>query len=144
MTNDKFINLIDDTFNTCKKLLDYKSNEYDFGEDRLHSFKVAAELQKVNNVVALRGYLTKHIISIFDMMTKYTEYPISKWEEKIHDVINYMLLLKALIIEEESRRTWCREVLNPTPASSNESNEEHYETDKEHYERDLKNYLRNK
>lgn len=99
MTNKEFNIIVNDTLNECKKLLCDKSKEYDFGEDRLHSFKVAAELQGISNIEALRGYLTKHIVSIFDMMKTPDNFSSNKWDEKILDVINYMLLLKALLLD---------------------------------------------
>jgi len=48
--------------------------------------------------------LAKHLVSVFDMVDG-IEYqktaPISQWDEKTLDSINYMILLKALIIDRQ-------------------------------------------
>lgn len=44
--------------------------------------------------------LAKHIVSIFDMIRSDIESPMEKWDEKIGDAMNYLFLLKALVLEE--------------------------------------------
>lgn len=99
MINDKFEKVVDDQFKLCKELLINKSKEYDFGDDRLHSFKVAAAMLKTTPEEALLGYLTKHIMSIYDMVPEVNKFTMHKFSEKITDTINYLLLLKALLYE---------------------------------------------
>lgn len=100
MNNSDFTKVVEDQLAYCTSLLIDKSKEYDFGSDRLHSFKVAADLLKSTPKEALLGYLTKHIISVYDMCKSKESFPIEKWDEKITDCINYFLLLKGLITEE--------------------------------------------
>ena len=69
--------------------------------DRLHNFKVAADLVGATDEQALAGMMAKHIVSIFDMCGSGKVYPIELWNEKIGDSINYMLLLKAIVLEEK-------------------------------------------
>ena len=45
--------------------------------------------------------LAKHIVSIYQMLHDASLYTDEKWDEKINDAINYLLLLKACIAEEE-------------------------------------------
>ena len=101
MINDKFEKVIDEQFTICKELLTSKSKEYDFGEDRLHSFKVAAAMLKTTPEEALLGYLTKHIMSIYDMVPEVDKFTYEKFSEKITDTINYLLLLKGLLYERK-------------------------------------------
>ena len=68
-------------------------------EDRLHNFKVAAQMQDVTPVQALAGMMAKHTVSIYDMCTSGDAYPPEVWAEKIGDSINYLLLLDALVRE---------------------------------------------
>lgn len=75
----------------CTKATEYAT------EDRLHNFKVAAELEQVPAVQALAGMMAKHTVSVYDMCKSGKEYPLALWEEKITDHINYLLLLNALI-----------------------------------------------
>ena len=81
-------------------LIYIESKEYDFGEDRLHSFKVAGQLLKSTPEEALLGYLTKHIMSIYDMVPEADKFTYNKFNEKITDTINYLLLLKGLLKEK--------------------------------------------
>ena len=101
MTNKKFEELVEEQFTICNQLLCNKSQEYDFGKDRLHSFKVAAELLKTTPEEALLGYLTKHIMSIYDMIPEVNNFSFDKFMEKITDTINYLLLLKGLLYERK-------------------------------------------
>lgn len=45
--------------------------------------------------------LAKHVISLFDMCAAgICVFPTEMWEEKITDSINYLVLLKAIIVED--------------------------------------------
>jgi len=41
--------------------------------------------------------MAKHTVSIYDMCGSGEIYDIAKWDEKITDHINYLLLLRALV-----------------------------------------------
>ena len=101
MNNKDFENIVNTQLDICKNILCDKSKEYDFGKDRLRSFKVASKLLNNNPKEALLGYLTKHIISIYDMVPESKNFTYDKFEEKITDAINYLLLLKGLLYEEK-------------------------------------------
>ena len=101
MNNKNFETLMNEQFEICKNVLCSKSKEYDFGDDRLHSFKVAAALLKQTPEEALLGYLTKHIMSIYDMVPEVNNFTYEKFSEKLTDSINYLLLLKALLYERK-------------------------------------------
>ena len=83
----------------CQKTLFRKGAEYATDQDRLHNFKVAAALQGESQMEALAGMMAKHIVSIFDMVKLHDAYDMSLWDEKIGDAINYLILLKALLLE---------------------------------------------
>lgn len=101
MNNQAFNTVIKDQLGYCESLLITKGEEYDNDtNDRLHSFKTAAQLQGITPKQALAGMLAKHTISIFDMCQDKKHFTADKWEEKITDHINYLLLLKAMVIEE--------------------------------------------
>jgi len=86
----------------CMDILTEKADEY-ATDDRLHNFRVAAELEGVTVRQALAGMMAKHTISIYDMCKDPVVYPIVLWDEKITDHINYLLLLRA-VVEEESQK----------------------------------------
>lgn len=106
MKNDIFAKVVAGQFKTCEDVLVTKSVEYtDTYEDKLAQFKTAGALQHVNPKAALFGMLAKHFCSLSDMCrAELTVYPIDAWQEKITDSINYLLLLKGLVIEEEAQR----------------------------------------
>lgn len=100
MTNEEFNKVVIDQLNLCNNLLCKKGEEYDRDTgDRFHSFKVAAELQNETPMQALAGMLAKHTVSVFDLMREGC-HDEKLWEEKITDHINYLILLKGLVIAE--------------------------------------------
>lgn len=105
MRTEQFENIINNRIETCKSVLCSKAEEY-ATDDRLHNFKVAGELQKCTPVKALGGMMSKHTVSVYDLIEDYEQgKTISKemWAEKIGDSINYLLLLTALLAERNIR-----------------------------------------
>lgn len=76
-----------------------KADEY-ATEDRLHNFKVAAELQEENATQALGGMMAKHTVSVYNMINSGEAFPKAVWEEKIGDHLTYLILLRATIVED--------------------------------------------
>lgn len=70
-------------------------------EDRLAHFKKAAAIMNTTPKAALLGMLSKHIVSVSDMCLDNKSYPLAKWDEKITDSINYLLILRAIVEEEQ-------------------------------------------
>lgn len=87
----------------CLKTLQKKAEEYAGEVDRLENFKRAGVLQDVEPETALVGMWAKHVVSVVDIVEKLEMYmaePAAELvEEKITDVINYMILLEALFAE---------------------------------------------
>ena len=103
MTQEKFVEIVNEQIDYCKSLLGCKGEEYDtFNDDRLHAFKTAAMIQHENQKQALAGMMAKHTVSIYDMCSQQTEFTEEKWIEKISDSINYLLILRAIIEEEKN------------------------------------------
>ena len=69
--------------------------------DRLAHFKKAAAIMGTTPKAALLDMFSKHIVSVSDMCTDNRDYPIEKWDEKITDSINYLLILRAIVEEEQ-------------------------------------------
>ena len=80
--------------------------------DRLHNFKVAAEIQNCTPITALAGMMCKHTVSVYDLIQRQEKgvvIPQSLWDEKINDSINYLLVKKAkrfvkLFAKEDMKR----------------------------------------
>ena len=100
MTNNQFDKVVEDQLNLCKSLLCSKGKEYDSDtNDRFHSFKVAAGLQNETPFQALAGMMAKHTVSVYDLLRSGCS-NLTIWDEKITDHINYLLLLKGLLMDE--------------------------------------------
>lgn len=109
MNTENFNKIIEDRLDKCKKVLCCKAAEY-ATEDRLHNFKVAAELQDITPMTALAGMMCKHTVSVYDLIRDHEqgkEISREMWDEKIGDSINYLLLLTALIEDENSQKCIC-------------------------------------
>lgn len=103
MTNVEFSKIVDKMLDRSRDIFVSKTEEYDLmPRDRFRQFKVAAALQNLTPKQALCGMMCKHVTSIFDMVDTDDDYPIEKWDEKITDNINYLLLLRGLIEEEKT------------------------------------------
>jgi hypothetical protein len=101
MISKDFEDIVCKQFKYCYKLLFEKAKQYNIGtEDRLHAFKVASAFEGISTKQALFGMLSKHLVSLSDMIRKDSVQPLDVWNEKISDSINYLLLLKAIIEEE--------------------------------------------
>jgi protein-tyrosine phosphatase len=107
MTADVFNEIVERRLIMCRVTLSRKKEEYSREEDRLHNFKVAALFEDVTPEMALRGMLTKHVVSVYDMVDDIEfrdKIPTHEMlHEKITDWINYALLLEALIEERRSK-----------------------------------------
>lgn len=98
MKTEKFNEIIHEQISRSLDVLVVKAKEY-ATDDRLHNFKTAAVLKQETPVQALSGMLVKHTVSIFDMCNS-NDRDMGKWNEKITDHINYLLILRALIEED--------------------------------------------
>jgi len=114
MQNSEFDRIVDKCIKIIKESLKSKGDEYAMDNaDRLINFKRGAEIKGTTPEDALFGYWLKHLTSIFDIIDEITkenkkiglifvakpDINMNLIEEKIKDNINYLILLKALLIE---------------------------------------------
>lgn len=107
MKTERFENILSERLKKCIDTLSVKANEY-ATEDRLHNFKVAAQLQNCTPITALAGMMAKHTVSVYDLAERQENGLVvtkEMWDEKIGDHINYLLLLDALITEKFDEET---------------------------------------
>lgn len=97
MNNEDFTRVIKEQLARSNTILEHKNEEYSKGGDRLHNFKVAAELMGVPVKVAVAGMMAKHTASVYDLCMSDKDEDIDIWNEKITDHINYLLILRAVI-----------------------------------------------
>lgn len=106
MTPERFQQVFSHRVADCDRTLVEKSNEYARNGDRLHVFKRAGAAKGESPESALIGMWMKQVISIIDLAQDIdtsgcAPYPV--WEEKIRDVVNYTILLDALVTERLER-----------------------------------------
>ena len=101
MKQEQFEEILNKRIDSIKETLQYKAKEYASSTDRLHNFKVAARVDKETPEEALWGMAKKHLVSIIDIKNYcgITVFPESMIKEKIGDMINYLILLEALLTE---------------------------------------------
>jgi hypothetical protein len=106
MKHKQFNKIVDNLTAMCKSLLTSKNEEYAREGDKLHNFKKASRFAEGQSQMgALKGFLLKHTVSIYDMMDDHIQgdtSPVTLWEEKIVDHINYLIILYAMVIEESN------------------------------------------
>lgn len=102
MTYQEFEKCFEARVDLCRRVLVGKNQEYARGDDKLHNFKEAAAMESESPEQALRGMLLKHWQSLRDLcndLDKGQFHPISLWDEKLGDGLNYLFLLNALVKE---------------------------------------------
>ena len=102
MTDEFFNAIVKEKAHKYNNILFAKCEEYATA-DILHSFKMMANYLQCTPQQALMGCLAKHLVSLSDMVQDQGEYTDDIWDEKIGDSINYLFLLRALVIEEDEK-----------------------------------------
>ncbi|QKY79444.1 hypothetical protein SEA_AFLAC_53 [Gordonia phage Aflac] len=107
MESAVFNQLVEDTLAEVKQILVAKGVEYVPGgeeQDRFHNFEISAAFNQQRSTEALWGFLTKHLVSLSDMVkVDSTDHTMAKWDEKIHDAIIYLILLKGIVTENDDK-----------------------------------------
>ena len=98
-TPEQFNEILEKRILSIKSILGNKAKEYAMGGDRLHNFKVAARVKNESPEKALWGMAIKHLVCIIDMVDGELEATAPMVDEKIGDMINYLILLEALMKE---------------------------------------------
>jgi hypothetical protein len=104
MNRDQFENILDAQITRVRDVLVVKAAEY-ATEDHLANFKKVAHLRRVTLGQAITGMMAKHTVSIYDMAESGNDFALAVWDEKITDHINYLILLRAAIVETISQRS---------------------------------------
>lgn len=98
MTTKEFNKMLNRRLKKIRITLKLKAKEYAM-EDRLHNFKIAARMNNTTSEKALWGMLTKHLISVMDMIEGRKKITRERIDEKVGDTINYFVLLEGVLNE---------------------------------------------
>ncbi len=105
MTDSEFESVVTSACAQIVKVLQSKAAEYARG-DRLSNFKKAAAAMSCVPEKACVAFWMKHVISINDLVNDVEagkRVPMAMWEEKIGDAVNYLVLLKAIVVERNGK-----------------------------------------
>ena len=98
-----FDELVERETKRMKDVMCSKSADYSADDDKLFNFKLAAELDGVSPIEALRGMWLKHRTSIRQGLDELIDGKCRSkewWIEKLTDDRNYSILLQALLTEK--------------------------------------------
>lgn len=101
MDAKEFNKIVEKRIDKIRSVLIEKAKEYASDQDRLHNFKVAARISGETPEKALDGMMLKQYVSYRDIIEKVGHKGLSLAiiDEKITDMINYLILFEALIME---------------------------------------------
>ena len=113
MTREEFETVVRSLNAKLTALRNKKAEEYAPGTDRLQNFKTAAEMNHETIPSAIWGMMSKHIVSLADMIRmEYRAkddrrvpiihtFELKEWEAKLFDAIIYLQLLYAALKEDK-------------------------------------------
>ena len=108
MTKEEFEGIVKNLNLRLAKLRNKKGEEYAPEDDRLQNFKTSAEMNHETVPSAIWGMLSKHLISLADMVRREyrvdpynSEFNLGEWEAKLFDAIIYLQLLYAALKEDK-------------------------------------------
>lgn len=99
MNREEFGQIVLTTLEECKSVLDTKRRDYAPDDDRLANFKSVGLMMALEPQTVCLTYLMKHLDAIAshcDSLDLSVEY----FDSRIVDCINYLLLLKAILVEK--------------------------------------------
>lgn len=104
MTHEQFCLYVTRFINEIKQLLIEKSCEYSMAGDKFHNFECGARLTIQTREQVLYGFMLKHLISLQDFILhqRNSNHP-EKLQEKIKDIVNYCVILSAMIDENRKQ-----------------------------------------
>lgn len=101
LSNERFEEILDNRLEKIKTVLGEKAREYVRNGDRLHNFNRAAKIARSERETVLwNGFALKHLVSVLDIIDDIEKGDIPSNEladEKIGDLINYLILLETSI-----------------------------------------------
>lgn len=86
-----------------KSILGQKAGEYAQDGDRLFNFRLAAKINGQTMPQALWGMATKHLVSVMDLVEGRLQPTPEIVEEKCTDLVNYIILLSAVLYDENKK-----------------------------------------
>ncbi len=96
LTDKELESLIQERIERCKEVLFKKSEEYSSESDRMRNFNTAGRMLGIPPYKVAFMYMMKHFESVYEIVINDQPASPTLWEEKITDLINYLLLIDAM------------------------------------------------
>lgn len=103
MKESEFDKVVRDTVNNCVETLVVKGKEYRRNNNPFHNFDKGVEITGLTREEVIWGFALKHYISIQDIksdLKKGISPSLEMVNEKYGDLINYLLIEKASIVDK--------------------------------------------
>jgi hypothetical protein len=103
MTKQEFSKYLEQRLQRIKDTLDKKGEEYAYINNVFVNFEDAGDIAGNCREKIMFYYMLKHLISVINIVNKADkyEYPIKEViEEKFGDLVNYLILIEASLIEQ--------------------------------------------
>jgi len=100
MDNNTFNTIVAKRVEKIHNVLGTKAIEYSHDNDRLYNFKVGARMNYSSPQKVLWGFALKHLICVDDIVNGRLTNNEQLVSEKVGDLINYLILLEAVLYEE--------------------------------------------
>lgn len=100
MTEKEFQHVLTTRLTKIKETLSSKAKEYATDADKLHNFNIGARITGQTREKVLWGFALKHYISFLDILENLDKGQLPSEalvDEKIGDLINYLVLVEASI-----------------------------------------------
>ena len=120
MNTDQFNLIVIERIEKITATLQKKAEEYATNNDRLHNFNLASCIDECSASQSLWGMAMKHLVSVIDLVNGDLENTHENANEKIGDLINYLILLEATLQEERNEKVHSGSFGCRTPAATTE------------------------
>ena len=98
MTNELFQRILERRLEKIEKTLSEKAREYASETNKFYNFDKGSEITGKPPKEVLWGFAVKHLVSVCDIVDDDSDtIDICKINEKIGDLINYLILLEILL-----------------------------------------------
>lgn len=112
MTSKLFDKVVNKTLSQSREVLTVKAKEYRRNDNPFHNFEVGAMKTNQTREQIIRSFALKHEISIEDIVNDIAEGKLPNKaivDEKITDAINYLIILKASILDRLANKSYFKE-----------------------------------
>jgi hypothetical protein len=108
MTDAEFTVMLNERISSIQTILNGKKKEYATEQDRMHNFNQAAQIENSTPIDMAWAFLMKHFVSVQDIVKGFKSdvvTPRALVKEKIGDLINYLIIIEALLWKDAQIKT---------------------------------------